>query len=135
MADTLDDMAYGGGAPPAAPMNISPAAQNAQDPQAGAGWKQTLNGVAGAIGNAAGNFQINNGQVGQKGASGPAAPGAPRAPTSPINDPNGMRARANQLLAQGVISPEQHQQLMLSLQGGQSQLGQGGQPQSAAWGQ
>lgn len=116
------------------PMDISPAAQNAANPQAGAGWKQNVNKIAGAVGDAAGNFQINNGQVGQRG-------GQPQQGQKPPGqgNPNDLKARADALLAQGILSPTAHAQIMASLAGGAA----GSFPQpvgppggySSAWGQ
>ena len=101
-----------GGQPSAAgqPMSLAPPAA---DQNAGAGWKQGLQKVAGAIGNAAGNFQISNGQVQPQKMTDMAAPQQPQ--QQPQNmygleqraDPTGMMQRAMQLMKQGVISPQQ----------------------------
>lgn len=92
------------------PMSLSP--PQANDPNAGAGWRQGVKQMAGAIGNAAAGFHVSNGQVtgggdasqGQAMQRGPTPPGA----TGTQAD---AAARALQLMKQGVISPAQFAQM------------------------
>ena len=100
-----DTQQIGNGQPvPGQPLSLAPPAA---DPAAGAGWKQGIQKVAGAIGGLAGRMQF-----GQNGAlSTQPQQGGAQQPNAQAQQNQQMMQRAQQLLKAGVISPAHFAQM------------------------